>query len=274
VYLLASKAGINTGRALARKLGLKFHTNANKIKPNSDILIRYGNAQVTSMINKDTEVNSRDSIIKMSAKHRLSNMLAGDSDLLSPIYYSYRYDTRLPTNLTFPVLARKRIHRAGNDIKICYSYDDIPMDVEFLVDFYQTSREYRVHVFDGKAIKIFRKYPTNERTAHPHIRTSVFGWHYVKSDEKKILCKKSLVNTAIKVANLIGAVFCGVDIAWSDKENMGRWIVWEVNSAPSLNSASLELYTNLFKKLFYGNEEVFRGFRWTDNNNGGNLSAN
>ena len=38
-------------------------------------------------------------------------------------------------------------------------------------------------------------------------------------------------------------------MAWSAKDNgLNRWIVWEVNSAPSLNSSSLELYTEILKE--------------------------
>jgi len=274
VYLLGSKAGIYTARKLAQMLDLKFHTNAYNIKPNSDILIRYGNAQYSDKISKDTNINSRNSIIKMSAKHHLSKFLARDPDLLSPIYYPHDYDTRLPINLTFPVLARKRTHRAGNDIVYCENYCDIPEDVEFLVDFYPTSREYRVHVFNGEVIKIFRKYPINKETAHPYIRSSSFGWQYKKSKINQILEADLLVDTAIKVAKLVDAVFCGIDIAWSNKRNMGRWIIWEVNSAPALNGPSLQYYVSLFKKLIYGDEEVFYGIHRTKNNNDGSSPIN
>ena len=58
-----------------------------------------------------------------------------------------------------------------------------------------------------------------------------------------------MVATAIKSAEILGLSFCGVDMAWSSKQNgLGRWIVWEINSAPSLNSSSLEIYTQILRE--------------------------
>jgi len=273
VYLLASKAGFNSGKALAKLLNLKFHSNVNKIKDQSEILIRYGNYQDSGRIVKDTCINSVDAILKCSAKHLLSKFLAVDPELLSPIYYPYCYNNILPNNLTFPVMARKRHHKAGNDIVICNKYDDIPSDANYLVDIYPTSREYRVHVFNGEVVKVFRKYPIDDN-ADPLIRSSHHGWKYVRSNLSKVLCAKSLIKTAVKVADILGVVFCGIDMAWSIKKELNRWIIWEVNSAPSLNSSSLELYAELFRNFFQENREATNVFHRSKNNNERSCSIN
>lgn len=243
MYVLASKAGVLTGRNLAKSLRCRFHTNADKIKPNSKILIRYGNAQESSRIAQDTNCNSRDAILKASAKHRLWQYFDGE-EIETPRYYSIGDAGRIAT----PFLARQRIHRAGRDITICNSPLDIPRNAEFLVPLYENIlREYRVHVLFGNVARIFRKYPVSNR-AHPIIKTSHYGWRYSLSREDNIKCRNSMITTALKSAEILGLQFCGVDMAWSSVENgLGRWIVWEINSAPSLNSSSLETYTQLFR---------------------------
>ena len=248
MYVLASKSGILTGRRLARELGLKFHTNVNKLRQNFSVVIRYGNAQESSRIIDDTDCNSRDSIIRCSNKHKLHFYLNG-SGILTPEYIVYRTGMTIPDKLGDRFLCRKREHRAGKDIVVLERGYLIPPSTEFLVPLYQGMiREYRVHIAFGEVIKVMRKFPI-DGSAHPIIKTASFGWQYRRSIFNRIQCAESMKKTALKVADILGLKFCGVDMAWSGKEEgLGKWIVWEVNSAPSLNSDSLKLYVNLFKE--------------------------
>jgi len=246
--VLASKSGILTGKRLARELGLRFHTNANEIRPNSSVIIRYGNAQESDRIANDTECNSRESIIRCSNKHKLFYYLK-DSDILTPEYFPYRRGMEIPDKLGKRFLSRKREHRAGKDIVVMEREQIIPYSTEYLVPLYENIiREYRVHVVFNNVVKVMRKYPIDE-DANPIIKTASFGWQYKRSSMERVECSDSMRKAALKVAEILGLTFCGVDMAWSGKEKgLGRWIVWEVNSAPSLNSDSLKLYVDLFKK--------------------------
>jgi hypothetical protein len=180
----------------------------------------------------------------MSAKHKLWSYLK-QADILSPRYYRR---TEIPDDLTFPCFLRERLHRAGKDIVVIDSPYEIPMDVEYIVPFYPTLREYRVHIAYGNVVKVLRKYPVGD-FANSMIRTSAFGWQYKVSDLGRIECAKSMIKTAKETAEILGAKFCGIDMAWSaKKDGLSRWIVWEVNSAPSLNSSSLKLYTEILKE--------------------------
>ncbi len=244
MYLLASEAGILTGKKIAKALEIKFHSDATQIEYNSEVLIRYGNAQKSSRISKDTSTNSRRSILRMSAKHRLWEYL-DDTEVLSPRYYRLN---EIPEDIKFPCLVRSRTHMAGKDIIVCNSLNDISRNAEYIVPYYPTLREYRVHVAFGNIVKVMRKYPVND-DAHEIIRTSAFGWQYRLSSLDEVLCAKSMVKTALETAEVLDSQFCGIDMAWSSKDHgLNRWIVWEVNSAPSLNGPSLKLYTDLLKE--------------------------
>lgn len=250
-YLLASKHGIKTGRTLAKMLDLQFESNINRTNNDDVILIRYGNAQNGGSERYDFNVNSRESILRASAKHKLWEYLQ-DVNIEVPRYYPVSKINKqiIDDEIGYPFLGRERLHRAGKDIILINDGDDIPRRIDFAVPFYKNIlREYRVHVMFGKVVKLFRKYPKDDK-AHDFIKTSDFGWTYKRADLDKVLCANSLVDTAITCAEVLGLEFCGIDMGWSSKENgLGRWVVFEVNSAPSLNSLSLELYVENFKNI-------------------------
>lgn len=246
MYLIASKAGFVSGKALARKLGLLFHSNIHKIRPDSDVVIRYGNYGTSDRVSEDTEINSVETIRTISAKHKLREILEPEG-ILTPKYYPYTGSIPEELRDEFPLLSRRRYHRSGKDIIIL---DDIetPINIgetEFLVKYYETSREYRVHVIDGEVVKIFRK--TSEDDYPVKIRTSHYGWGYRRAKLSKIYASDSLEEVCIKSARAVDAYFCGIDIGWS--KQLGRWIVFEINSAPSLNSRTLEIYAEKLKGL-------------------------
>lgn len=271
MYVLASKSGVLTGRRLAKKLGLKFQTDINNLTSEDDIAIRYGNAQLPLNKSRDTDCNSRDAIIKASAKHRLNHYLK-DTDLFSPKYIPYKKDMEIPFGPGEKFLCRSGQHRAGKDITLSMRGNAIPPETEYLVPLYENMlREYRVHVVFGKVVKVMRKYPINER-ADPIIKTAFFGWQYRRSALKRVQCSKAMNMVALEAAEILGLKFCGIDMAWSGKEDgLGKWIIWEINSAPSLNSDSLNLYANLFKANL---PERSNEIRKPNQNNGGGKSSN
>jgi hypothetical protein len=258
MFLLASKQGRFTGNLLAKKLNLYFTLDVSKIIHNrGSIAVRFGNAQSFPGA-VDTECNSVESIIKMSNKQGLWRYLQ-ESDVFAPKYYPFnRGQALLPDEIIFPCLSRHGTHRAGRDITVCNSPRDIPWGTEYLVNLVNTNREYRVHVLQGEVIKVFRKEPLTD-TSHRFIRSTYHGWRYALADLEQIMCANSLVETAKKVSNTLGSFFCGIDMAWSPKDERKEWVVWEVNSAPSLNTPSLELYTTKIRNYITGRfgEDVF-----------------
>jgi len=172
-----------------------------------------------------------------------------DTDIVCPKYFPYRQGQIIPKELGENFLGRKRLHRAGRDITVLKRGGVIPVKTEFLVPLYDNIiREYRVHVAFGNVVKVMRKYPIDDK-ADPIIKTAAFGWQYKRSAVKKVQCSKAMIKTAVKAAEVLGLEFCGVDMAWSGKETgLGNWIIWEINSAPSLNTDSLNLYADLFRE--------------------------
>jgi hypothetical protein len=271
MYVLASKNGILTGRRLAKKLGLKFQTDINRLTSKNEIAIRYGNAQLPLNVSNDTDCNSREAIIKASAKHMLSKYLE-DTDIVSPKYFPYTMGMEIPEEVGKRFLSRNKQHRAGKDIVVLRRGNRIPLGTQYLVPLYENIiREYRVHVAFGNVVKVMRKYPIDEK-ADPVIKTASFGWQYKRSALERVQCSKAMIETALKAAEVLGLQFCGIDMAWSGKEKgLGKWIIWEMNSAPSLNTDSLNLYANLFTENL---QERLNEIRKPDSNNGRGKPSN
>lgn len=106
------------------------------------------------------------------------------------------------------------------------------------MDFVEAPREYRVHVFKGKSIRISEKiHGTTGLTAHGDYTTA------------KPRHDVSHVRSAAKQAvQAVGLDFGAVDILANDTD---CWVL-EVNSAPGLGGSMPQLYADTFKRYFAG----------------------
>jgi len=217
-----------TGRALGKLLNI----NASRIPIDQPTVIRWGCSRGAPEL-PDT-INSAEAIRNTARGVRSLDILSGVG-IAVPLISLTPFDAKC--------LARKNYHRGGRDIVICNSPEDAPVDADFFSKFIPVGMETRVHVFDGQVIKAFIKVPSDD--AHPIIRTATYGWGYrrIRWCNKPRMCRIALAAVAA-----LGLVFGGVDMGWnrSNKE----WYVFEVNSAPGLNSRTLKLYANLFAQYF------------------------
>lgn len=256
-YLLASRAGIITGRLLARNLGLRFHTNVSKIKPESRVLIRYGNYLTSSKIIEDTTINSIETILNISNKNNLNTLLSG-TGIITPIYIPInsfeKDDKHFIDGEEKLYLGRNKYHRAGLDIKKFNITENIPENIEYIVPYIRTSREYRLHYLLGNIVKIFRKLKSDDGCDDSIIRTSSYGWRFSLTNLDQIKHGELLPEVVNIVANKLNIFLGGFDIGWSPPNN--AWIIYEINSAPSLNTETLQIYSNILKdNINYGNDK-------------------
>ncbi|MHA2274230.1 MAG: hypothetical protein ACXAC2_00585 [Candidatus Kariarchaeaceae archaeon] len=246
-YLLASKAGALSGRKLAQSLGLNFSVNINNIKGNFNVVFRYGNWQESRKITNDTDVNSVSAIHRISNKSNLWKIMK--DEVIVPPYLPIDSTTTVETfkdgemGLYF---GRTKYHRAGKDIIPFYICDEVPDKIEYKVPYIRVSREYRIHYLFGKILKCLRKVNLKDNS-DPIIRTSAYGWNFRKAKLENIKHCDSLVNVIDKSAKIIGCSFGGFDVGWSPPWN--QWILFEVNSAPALNSETLKIYSQQFKEV-------------------------
>jgi len=200
-----------------------------------EILIRYGNSTVFSNIKIDTKFNDPD-VIKLACNKLAFSNLMHQNNIPSPTFY---FEER-PEN--FPVLIRKTLCSfKGKGIVIINSsdeFDDNFRDGYCWTPFINMEYELRVHLFDNKVIKIFKKVCLNQEEKYP-IRTSD-NYHFHKVDEGGNF--KRLMEICEHVSEIMNAGFIALDIG---KLIGGGYIFLEANSAPGLNLATAYLYANL-----------------------------
>lgn len=178
----------------------------------------------------DTELNAD---ISNTTNKRVMRQLFKEHGVPMPKLY----DSTGVVNVTFPLVGRPDYHTRGRGFWKCYSQLDMAKALAgtrkkkaatHFMEYIDAPREYRVHIFLGKSIriseKIFegRQYTTG-RPNHPvkHIRKA-----------------------AKKAVEALGVDFGAVDILANDSE---CWVL-EVNAAPGLGGSMPELYARVFEE--------------------------
>lgn len=142
-----------------------------------------------------------------------------------------------------PIIGRSEKHSKGRGFWKCNSVSDVQRALKgtrkkkpatHFMEYIEAPREYRVHVFLGKSIRISEK----DYTAF-HEYTTIKPSHNVKHVRK----------AAKKAVEAVGLDFGAVDIL-ADDDNC--WVL-EVNAAPGLGGTMPELYAKVFKE--YVNRE-------------------
>lgn len=246
-YLLYNRRSYKTGRALATQLGLKSAKDHKELlrigKPPK---IRYGNS-FGDFGKIDTTMNSPD-VIKLCANSYHFSRWCQEHGFLTPVYRKFDGINVPP----FPFLLRKLHHRAGKDIIVIRNSDDLrkipanKLKGRYWVPFYETTFELRVHIIDGEIVRVFKKIKKGALDEGEFIRTARKDWKYslrTNLDEKYTVAQ----NLCVNLAEQIGLFFGGIDIAW---DNINReYIIWEVNTAPGLNSVTLKTYADHLRRF-------------------------
>jgi len=239
--LLGIGKGISA-RILATKLGLHYTSVSYRLT--EPPVIRYGNSN--GVFENDTEYNSPDSIRNCGNSAAFSKICA-DNKIRTPLYTLFDVNN----NYTYPFLLRNAHHVAGKDIIIVESKEQLDtlitesaVDGRYHVPYIHTDLELGIHFINGKIIKIFKKIP-GEKVLSERIRSSVMGWkYYLISDLEQFKVAQDLT---LKTAELMGVKFGRADIGYN--ENDKKYYIFEINTAPGLNSKTAELYATVLREI-------------------------
>lgn len=134
-------------------------------------------------------------------------------------------------------LARKFRHRSGNDlVRGRWSRS---RGADYYVQLVTTTREFRVHVYGGKCIRVAMKVPSGEGSAHPMFRTHRLGWKLVSKPEYTRLVPRGMRALAKKAVAALEYGFGAVDVAVKED---GGMVVFEVNSGPGVEGGTIVAY--------------------------------
>lgn len=123
-------------------------------------------------------------------------------------------------------------------------------DVPLYTKYQKKRHEYRVHVFDGKVIDVVQK---KKKVGHPSptggkIRNIDDGWVFAHND-LKVKDMGRLHQIGIDAVKACALDFGAVDIIWNESQD--KYYVVEVNTAPGLESSTIDKYAEAI--LTYAN---------------------
>jgi len=248
MFLLYSKKTHKTGKILSRVLRIQGGITPPTKRP--DVLIRWGSSVVVPY-KPDIVLNQRDAVILATDKLNSLKVLQKSGVRVPEIFPLTRtLSAKELKKLTskFPLLARTILHQRGTDILLCMQLSDIQraarLGREYLVAYIPTNREYRVHIFSGKSIKVSEKISIDDKPRKPWLRNHQNGYTFRIAQTKLDDATRAVCKKAVKA---LGLTFGAVDVIISDS---GEIFVLEINTGPGLIKSGVRKYaTHLAKKL-------------------------
>jgi glutathione synthase/RimK-type ligase-like ATP-grasp enzyme len=163
----------------------------------------------------------------------------------------------------FPIFGRKLFHKKGLDIKRLWFYDRNQIDgynnAIFEIGFWEsdfwtfwanTKKEFRIHVILTEEPTVMSCMKYREAGNHgldpnpnnpDYIRNLESGWKMTE-----VTASQELKDTAVNAVKALRLDFGAVDII---KDQEGKYLVLEVNTAPGLDNKRLQFYSEGLKKL-------------------------
>lgn len=117
-----------------------------------------------------------------------------------------------------------------------------------VTEYIKKTKEYRVHVFDGKVIDVQEKRKEKDfPSLNYQIRTRANGWVFCRED---INPPEKVLSEAVAAVAALNLDFGAVDIIWNRHHD--KAYVLEVNTAPGIEGTTIESYANAISQ--YVNE--------------------
>lgn len=162
----------------------------------------------------------------------------------------------LLTRLEFPAILRRQRHMDGSGLRLVNNEQELeaaraesPMPLLYKAIQSEPTGEIRVHVWDGKPIRLVRRVCDDPVQVAPHIyvRTTSNGWTFRGINKENWKRLKTPIEYAVKSVKSVGWNFGAVDLV--QDMHTEHWHVLEVNSGPELLGATLSAYAEVIEAL-------------------------
>jgi glutathione synthase/RimK-type ligase-like ATP-grasp enzyme len=234
------KFGSKSGKVLRDTLpAVRVRDTGRYRKRENDFVINWGNTRVPSWGNAD--INNYDAVARACDKI-VALQTMKEAGVRTVEFTTNRTEVGAWLEAGDSVYSRTLTRgHAGNGIIISNSNDEIP-DAPLYTRGIESNVEYRVHVFNGKAIDYAKKIPLegSELTVEvSKIKSHSRGWTFARN----VKLRPSVQEEAVKAVTALGLDFGAVDIIINPK-NKNRPHVLEVNTSPGLEEGgrTLDIY--------------------------------
>ena len=246
-FILYSKGTAPTGKALAEALGIEGGSTPPKDR--IDLLVRWGSTERIPFVPR--LVLNRANAISLAADKLHSWEILKAQGISVPEIITNDVAQGADGLIKVPTLGRKRHHTQGQDIVLCMQSRDVRRCIrrgesDYFVTYIPTDREYRIHVFKNKIIRVSQKLLKDGEPWVPFVRNFENG--YVFGQPKKTLTPDQ-EQLCIKAVKILGLDFGAVDLIYGDDK---KSYVLEVNTGPALIENGLDAYSTAIKEVLRG----------------------
>lgn len=196
--------------------------------------VNWGRSRANTRLNPD--------ISKTTNKRVMRQLFAENNVPMPKLVRGHDY-TDPTSGYTLPIVGRPDTHSKGRGFWLCRTETDVVRAMQgtrkkrgatHFMEYIEAPREYRVHIFKGKSIRLSeKKFGVQGETSHGNYVT-IKPAHPVK--HVRAAAKKAVA--------AVGLDFGAVDIL-ADNDNC--WVL-EVNSAPGLGGTLPKVYADMFLK--------------------------
>lgn len=237
-FFLYHRSSRPTGHVIAEALGFNHGENVPGHEQ-IDALIRWGSRRTDNAYhgNVTRTVNRPDALGKASDKLGTLRVLRA-AGVRVPDF------SENPEDLSYPFLGRRTQHARGTDVVLCLQRGDIerrPRD--YYVQYIPTKREFRVHVVDGRVIRVQGKFLDRPEEAVAWIRNYKHGYRF-RAPRRNL--NSSRLSAATNAVAALGLDFGAVDLLIGD-DNLEY--VLEVNTAPACSPITAKAYVDAFTRM-------------------------
>lgn len=242
LYIAPYKMFSEGAKALASKLNILRVDATKRFKPN-DLIVNWGNTDISQTKGSPRILNAK----TLNAKNKLNTLRVLTSEGVSTLEFTRdSNEAKRWIDQGEFVYARTVLDgHSGAGIAIMNSITGFTTTAPLYTKGVIGASEYRVHVFNRKAIDIQKKKRRAENESDGLIKNLDNGWVFCREN---ITAPKSVYDTAIKAVSTLGLDFGAVDIIWSTSHN--KSIVLEVNTAPGLEGTTLDRYAEAIRSVY------------------------
>jgi hypothetical protein len=181
----------------------------------------------------DRHVNPPEAVV-LSRNKKASRVRMGD--LAPQTWTSWLHQRR---QFTYPCIIRPRRHYAAQGFTVAHNLQELERAMKkfgyqrwYISPLINKKLEYRVFVFDGKCVKVVRRY---------HNDPNAIAWNIAEGGHSKKLKFPSwpipVVKVAIQAAGRLGVGWCAADVIVDQAD---RPYVLELNTAPGVTQESTQ----------------------------------
>lgn len=232
IKLIVAKQSLPTGRILAEAL----RERGVKLSETPSAVVSYGVPLNTERPSLNAKAGATDKLEQLRILQK--------SGLPTPTFYV----GSVPTNAKFPLLARKRNHRAGKDIMPVFHPSEVEWrkaaGAQFFSEYIAPAGEIRVWIYRGRHLATYAK---QMRRPEEYKR---IGWNYtngfafslVKSED----VNRGAADVAAKCVDALGLDFAAVDVLL---DHSGKFYILEANTAPGVEGIGRQGLQGLADKI-------------------------